>query len=89
MSPKPPTQRWTVPYAAPGSRGGQVTVTAMSREDALNRVAELHRRRSTSSTGNPSWRLRNGELAQIQYGEPVLVHQDGELALPPRERAAS
>lgn len=66
-------QRWAVPYTAPGSRGGQVTVTATSREDAITRVIEIHRRRSTSAQGNPSWRLHRTELVHITYGEPVLV----------------
>jgi hypothetical protein len=66
-------QRWAVPYTAPGTKGGSVTVAATSREDALTRVIEIHRRRSTGATGNPSWRLRRAELVQIAYGEPVLV----------------
>jgi hypothetical protein len=86
--------RWTVPYTAPGSKGGQVTVLATSREDALNAVAELHRKRSThGTTGDPSWRLSQRERAGIEYGEPYPVDEAGQPLLlddqAPAHRAAS
>ncbi len=72
-------QRWRVPYSAPGSKGGSVTVTATSREDAYLKVAALHRQtrrfpRSEADRANgATMRLTQAQTRRIEYGEPELI----------------
>lgn len=70
--------RWRVPYTAPGSLGGSVTVTAVSREDAYLKVAALHRRtkrfpRPEDGANGASLRLTPAQVRRIEYGEPEFL----------------
>ncbi len=70
--------RWRVPYSAPGSLGGSVTVTATSREDAYTKAIAIHRKQKTlrgSAAGSKAiiLRLTTAQRLHIEYGEPELI----------------
>lgn len=70
-----PQSRWRVPYTAPGSKGGTLTVTATNRSAAVEKVTDILMRRRPSAlrsgTGTKTLSLSTRERAQIQFGEPV------------------
>lgn len=75
----PPTparaERWQVPYTAPGSKGGTLTVVATSRAAAVEKVTDILMRRRPAElrtvTGTKALALTTRERTQIQFGEPV------------------
>ncbi len=78
--------RWSVPYTTEATRGF-LTVTATSREDAINAAIAAHGRsaRLTRYGSGPDRRIRltPRQRAAIQYGEPE------QLAAQPTQAGAA
>lgn len=69
----PRAARWRVPYTAPGSRGGHLTIFATSAADALSRARAWH----AQTPVRPTYDARPRRTPPITWGTPVQV--GGEL----------
>ena len=71
----PTAALWRVPYSAPGTRGGALTIFATSAVDALERARAWHATTPVRPTFDARPRPRSASV--VEYGEPVQV--GGEL----------